>query len=337
MLVVLVVLGLATRSAMRPVLAHSLGIDRADLLETAPGLYELSLQVSPLQTQFTAPPLLPEHCTVIGDPRGRRGRDTISLTFRCAGRLTAADTLTLPWPSEGVMVTTRWLQGDRVTRLVMRRGDAVTIELDRFRAASGSVPHAARRYLVLGMEHILSGADHLAFVFGLILLVRTTGALIKAITAFTVAHSLTLGLATLGLVDVPPAPVEAGIALSIAFLAAEVVHGQRGRLSASHRYPWMVAFAFGLLHGLGFAGALSEAGLPSSEIPLALLFFNVGVEIGQLGFVAVILALRGMMRRLFERRGQPAPTWTAALPAYAIGTMAMFWLIERSGALLGWG
>ena len=154
----------------------------------------------------------------------------------------------------------------------------------------------AATYLKLGVEHIMLGIDHLLFVLALILIAPNTRQLVLAITAFTVAHSITLAAATLGFVNVPPPPIEAAIALSIAFVAAEIVRAREGEAGIAARAPWVVAFAFGLLHGFGFAGALSEIGLPADHIPLALLFFNVGVEIGQLLFVAIVLALAALFR-----------------------------------------
>lgn len=180
-------------------------------------------------------------------------------------------------------------------------------------------------YFVLGIEHILLGLDHLLFVLGLTLIVRRTALLVKTITAFTIAHSLTLAAATLGFVAVPQAPVEAVIALSILFLASELARQGRGEPGLTARHPWTVAFAFGLLHGLGFAGALAEVGLPSAEIPLALLTFNLGVEAGQLAFVAAVVACLWAWRRV-----SVAPSrWRAGASAYAIGSLAAFWLIER--------
>ena len=146
-------------------------------------------------------------------------------------------------------------------------------------------------YLKLGVEHILFGVDHLLFVLALLIITDGTMRLIKTVTAFTVAHSITLTAATLGFVHVPQPPVEATIALSIVFVAAEIVHQRGGREGITARAPWVVAFTFGLLHGFGFAGALSEIGLPQGDIPLALLFFNVGVEVGQLLFIAAVLGV----------------------------------------------
>jgi hydrogenase/urease accessory protein HupE len=181
-------------------------------------------------------------------------------------------------------------------------------------------------YLKLGVEHILLGVDHLLFVLALILIAPNLRELIKAITAFTAAHSITLAAATLGFVHVPPKPVEATIALSIAFVALEIVRAREGSPGIAARAPWVVAFAFGLLHGFGFAGALGEIGLPAGHIPMALLFFNGGVEIGQLLFVAVVLSLAALVR--LGRR--PLPQWSALIPPYLIGSLAMFWVIQRA-------
>jgi hydrogenase/urease accessory protein HupE len=180
-------------------------------------------------------------------------------------------------------------------------------------------------YLQLGVEHILTGIDHLLFVLALLIITGPTWQLVKTITAFTAAHSITLALATLGFVHVPSRPVEAVIALSIVFVAAEVVHLRQGRVGLAARMPWIVAFTFGLLHGFGFAGALSEVGLPQGHIPVALLFFNVGVEIGQLLFVGAVLTVVAGIKRARVSY----PRWAELIPPYAIGTVAMFWVIQR--------
>jgi len=186
-----------------------------------------------------------------------------------------------------------------------------------------------KTYLVLGIDHILSGIDHLLFVLALILLVKGLRSLIATITAFTIAHSLTLVAATLGFVHVPVAPTEAVIALSIVFVAAEIINSHRGRQGMAGRYPWRIAFVFGLLHGLGFAGALAEIGLPQSSIPLALLFFNLGIEIGQLLFVAVVLATVYLFQQIASRIDFPDWRWTWVVPPYVIGSLAVYWVIER--------
>ncbi len=183
-------------------------------------------------------------------------------------------------------------------------------------------------YVALGVEHILTGVDHLLFVLALLIVARGRWQLLATVTAFTVAHSITLALATLGFVDVPQRLVEAVIALSIAFVAVEIVRSRQGRAGLTARAPWVVAFAFGLLHGFGFAGALSEVGLPEGQIPLALLFFNVGVELGQLAFIAAVLAFAASARSLAAR----LPRWADLVPPYAVGTLAMFWMFERVAA-----
>lgn len=186
----------------------------------------------------------------------------------------------------------------------------------------------AATYLTLGIEHILTGIDHLLFVLALLLLTTGTWQLVKTVTAFTVAHSITLGVATLGVVHVPSRPVEAVIALSIVFVAAEIVQARRGRAGLAVQMPWIVAFIFGLLHGFGFAGALSEVGLPEGHIPVALLFFNLGVEVGQLLFIAAVLTLVTGARRI----PMAWPRWAGLVPPYAIGSLAMFWVIQRVAA-----
>jgi hydrogenase/urease accessory protein HupE len=201
--------------------------------------------------------------------------------------------------------------------------------------ASPTRLEVAHSYLVLGIEHILLGIDHLLFVLGLLLLVGNAKRLIVTVTAFTVAHSITLAAATLGLVQVPQAPVEAAIALSVMFVAAEILRARQGRPGLTARAPWVVAFAFGLLHGLGFAGALREVGLPQTDIPVALLFFNVGVELGQLGFIALVVAVLASAARFASPHGserglvRAEPLLRAPL-AYLIGCTAAYWTIDRT-------
>jgi hydrogenase/urease accessory protein HupE len=185
-------------------------------------------------------------------------------------------------------------------------------------------------YIAIGFEHILLGVDHLMFVAGLIWLLRSRWTLVKTITAFTVAHSITLAAATLGWVGVPERGVNAAIALSIVFIGVEIVKQQRGEAGLTVRYPWLVAFAFGLLHGFGFSTALTKLGLPQDSIVMALLSFNVGVEIGQIAFVCLVLAVQWAHRAMqvrFHPRLDP-------VPAYAIGTIAMFWFLGRMNLIL---
>ncbi len=183
----------------------------------------------------------------------------------------------------------------------------------------------ARTYFLFGVEHILSGIDHLLFVLALLLLVKGVRRVIVTVTAFTLAHSLTLAGATLGFVHMPGPPIEAVIALSIVFVASEIIHSRKRKPGLTEQYPWVVAFTFGLMHGFGFAGALTEVGLPDNAIPLALLFFNLGVEVGQLSFIAGVLAIAISWRWLRA----PWPDWAWRMPAYGIGSAASFWLIER--------
>lgn len=185
-------------------------------------------------------------------------------------------------------------------------------------------------YLRLGVEHILTGTDHLLFVLCLLMLVRSVGKLLATVTAFTLAHSITLGAATLGFINVPSPPVEATIALSIVFLASELLRDEAGRSDVTRYYPWLVAFSFGLLHGLGFAGALAEIGLPHGEIPLALFAFNVGVEIGQLTFIGATLTIIRVARMFVPY----VPASMQRVAGYAIGSIASFWVFERLAAAM---
>jgi len=221
---------------------------------------------------------------------------------------------------------------DVLARLIRSDG---TVQLDRISAsepqfkikAAPDALEVARTYTAFGIEHILTGFDHLCFVLSLVLIVGFNRRLFWTVTAFTLAHSITLALATLGVIHIPRPPVEATIALSIVFVANEIVQQQRGRLGLAARWPWLIAFCFGLLHGLGFAGALAEVGLPANSIPLALLFFNIGVEIGQLFFVAAVFAAT---RLLFSIAASRMELRRAAIaPAYLIGGLSSYWVIDR--------
>ena len=198
-------------------------------------------------------------------------------------------------------------------------------------AAVPSRFQVAATYLQLGIEHILLGLDHLLFVLGLLLIVHDRWMLLKTITAFTVAHSLTLAVATLGYASAPLLPLNAAIALSILFLGPEIVRAGRGDTSLTLRHPWVVAFAFGLLHGFGFASGLTNIGLPRAEIPVALLLFNLGVEAGQMLFVLLIVLLERAFRTLEMRW----PRWVEAVPAYTVGTLGACWTLQRTVLLFG--
>ena len=268
-------------------------------------------------------PAFPNSCTVTLDTTGSRVGDAWIErgTVQCAA------------PLEGGAVTIDGLEAtgtDVLARVVRADGSEQVARLSPAKrafevAAAPGVGNVALAYLQLGVEHILLGIDHLLFVLALMILVRGGRRLFATVTAFTVAHSLTLAAATLGFVHVPQMPVEAAIALSIVFVAAEIVHSRQGRPGLTERQPWIVAFTFGLLHGLGFAGALADVGLPARAIPVALLFFNLGVEIGQLGFIAVILAAWSLAQGLHRDSAR----WAARAAPYVIGTVAAYWTIER--------
>ena len=271
-------------------------------------------------------PSLPKDAEIVVPPRAERldGAEIKRWTIR------------VPHGLDGWEVTVHGLSAtmvDVLARIALADGRVVSRLLrpdaPAFVFTAESAGPAAAGYFMLGVEHILFGIDHLLFVFALVLIVRGAGSLVKTITAFTIAHSITLALATLGVVNVPSAPIEATIALSIVFVAAEIVRSRRGQSGLTERAPWLVAGIFGLLHGFAFAGALSEVGLPANDIPLALLLFNVGVEAGQLAFIAVVLAATAAIRRVKFA----LPRWAPLVPPYAIGSMAMFWVIERATAI----
>lgn len=218
-----------------------------------------------------------------------------------------------------VLISISFANGQDIQEILRPRSPALVVHL----TGTGKVPMPA--YVVLGVEHILTGFDHLSFVLGLLLLVRSRITLIKTITAFTVAHSLTLAAAALGFVHVNPSVIEALVAFSILFVALELTRAHRGHYGLTARIPWLIAFIFGLLHGFAFAGSLAQIGLPEHNIPLSLLLFNAGVELGQLLFVGAVLLLIA----LFERLPRRLPSWTTWIPPYAIGGLASFWVIQR--------
>ena len=224
-----------------------------------------------------------------------------------------------------VLVRVEMLDGRRWTTIA--RPSQPWVEI----AASQTWAEVAATYIVQGIRHILFGADHMLFVLGLLLIVRNRWMLLKTVTAFTVAHSITLAVATLGYAEVPVLPLNAAIALSILFLGPEIVRSWRGETSVALRHPWAVAFAFGLLHGFGFASALTSAGLPRHELPLALVTFNVGVELGQIGFIALMLALD----RSFQSLEIHWPRWAQVLPGYTVGSLGAFWTVQRVTLLFG--
>ncbi len=266
---------------------------------------------------------LPESCRDRIPPSSyfSGGAFTERRSVTCSGGLTGR-TITIDGLSStmtDVLVRIERSDGTTLVKRLTPAGPSFVVE------ASPSALQVAGTYLSLGLEHILLGIDHLLFVLALLILVEGRRRLVGTITAFTLAHSLTLAAATLGFVHVPQTPVEGIIALSIVFVAGEIVHAKQGRPGLTQRAPWIVAFIFGLLHGFGFAGALTEIGLPAQAIPLALLFFNVGVEVGQLLFIAAVTALVLVARRTSLRQ----PVWAWKIPAYGIGAVASYWMIER--------
>lgn len=309
--------------------AHWTEIEQVTLVELADNHYAIRYAAPPPgMSEFDAP-LLPPDCHWLDDEDNLLEETATSLVFaKAEGRpLTAEDRIVLPWQRNGVLVVAKWRDGSTARQFFMSGAEGIVVEMAMLRAGSGSVGATARRYTLLGLEHILGGIDHLLFVAGLLLLVRGTRRLLLTITAFTLAHSLTLALSVLGWVSLPQPPVEAVIALSILLLAVENVHLRRGSAGLAARRPWAVSFLFGLVHGLGFAGALGQLGLPPAEVPSALLFFNVGVEVGQLLFVAVWLCLAWLVRRISkERPSSPL----ALVPHYLLGTVSAFWFLERT-------
>lgn len=308
--------------------AHEIRPARLQIVETGESSYEVTFKCparGPAVLRLA--PVFPEDCEPVSSRRRSTGDSAVERTLlRCAR------------PLSGRVVSIEGLEStliDALATVELRNGDSQSILL-RSDAPSFEVARVptrvqvARGYFVLGVEHILLGVDHLLFVLGLLLILSGWRQLVSAITAFTVSHSITLALASLGLVHVPQGPVEAVIALSIVFLATEYAHQLGGTVGWTALHPWSVSFVVGLLHGLGFAGALAEVGLPQADIPVALLTFNLGVEAGQLLFVTAVLAVFARTRRFVERAPRGA-TWAAA---YGMGAVAAYWFVERTTGLL---
>ncbi len=322
----LLALGCAT------VTAHELQPGFLELRETDAGRYEVLWKLPSLGTSDARMPLLPvfpQRCRQLGDARSERAGTAWVFVARieCAGGL-AGQTVAIEGLeafSTDVLVRVQHADGNVETHVLKPVQPTVTL-----RAAGSPAERGALAYLYLGVEHILLGIDHLLFVLGLMLIVADRWMLVKTVTAFTLAHSITLAVATFGIASVPALPLNAAIALSILFLGPEIVRRWRGQTSFTIRHPWVVAFAFGLLHGFGFASGLAQLGLPRAEIPLALLLFNVGVELGQLAFVLLILLLARAFRQLEFRW----PLVIERLPGYFVGTMGAFWTIQRVALLL---
>lgn len=301
-----------------------------EITETEPGWYAVTWKV-PLQNgrPLSMSPRLPDNLEQIGPTSARvmQGSNVEQSTWRATSGTLIGGTIEIEGLSR--------LPIDVILQIDMADGSE---HAGILRPASSSyvVPERASKWAVageywkIGTIHILEGYDHLLFVLALLLIIPNLWMLTKTITAFTIAHSISLALATLGVVNMPGAPTEAVISLSILFLAVEIVHGREGRITLTEKVPWVVALTFGLVHGLGFAGALAEVGLPQQDIPLALLMFNVGVETGQLLFVAAVMLVITAIRRIPLR--WPAQSWRLA--PYVIGSVAAFWTVERIHSFL---
>jgi len=320
--VAVLLLALCALSAAR---AHEIRPAYLDLKETGPGRYDVLWR-----TPVLAGMRLPLVLQLPGGARNIREPQVDDLTDSRverrwidagAGGLEGKriDFLGLNLTITDVLVRIERLDGVHSTELVHPSRPYIEIPAPRGAVATAIV------FLTQGIEHILFGADHLLFVLGLLLIVKSPWMLVKTITAFTVAHSITLAAATLGFASIPAPPLNAAIALSILYLGPEIVRSWRGETSFTIRHPWVVAFAFGLLHGFGFASGLTAIGLPRGDIPLALLSFNAGVEIGQLAFVALILALVRAFK-VIDMRWPRAVQWA---PAYVVGSLGAFWTIQR--------
>jgi hypothetical protein len=313
--------------------AHEVRPAYLELRQTGPDTYNVLWKVPALgdEMRLGVDVILPEGSTNLSEPRGvfvNRAfieRWTVKRVGGLTGGTIHIDGLT----ATAIDVLVRLERLDGSTQLARLTPSSPSFVVE----ATPSKTQVLRSYLSLGVEHILGGIDHLLFVLALLIITRGTWSLIKTVTAFTVAHSITLSLAALGSVRVPPAPVEAVIALSIVFVAAEIVRSRQGRPGLTDRAPWVVAFTFGLLHGFGFAGALSEIGLPQLDIPLALFSFNVGVEIGQLLFIAAVFAIAAVARQIMRHVALPQPVWAWRVAPYVIGSVSAFWLIQRVAAL----
>ena len=293
--------------------------DRFDVTWKVPanGEYRLSLYVR-----------LPKECTGAPDQGSFAGGAFIERwQAKCPGGLVGRTISIEGLSATRTDVLARVERLDGTTQTVRLTPESTSFEVT---ASPGRI-EVAKTYFVIGVEHILLGVDHLLFVLGLMLIVANRWMLVKTITAFTVAHSITLAIATLGYASAPVLPLNAAIALSILFLGPEIVRAWRGQTSFTIRHPWVVAFVFGLLHGFGFASGLSEIGLPQKDVPMALLFFNVGVEVGQLAFVLLVVMLERAFRVLEIRW----PRWVHLLPGYAVGSLGAFWTLQRTLMMLG--
>jgi len=314
-----------------PSIAHEARPLFVEISESGGGTYTVHWRVPPVVSERNTPTIdLPicDRASPVREISGSRGI-VGTRTYHCPDGLNNVSlAITYPEFNPAISTLVRLVRVDGASVSLLASPENTDISLISVNAGG----NLARDYTYLGIKHILLGYDHLLFIGCLLLLAGTARRIFLAVTGFTVAHSITLAAMVLGLVNVPTAAVEAAIALSIVFLAVEIARGRRNTLA--WRYPVSVAASFGLLHGLGFASVLMDAGLPPNEVPAALLFFNVGVELGQLAFILTLLCVLVVVRQLgLPRRpgegiaGLPAPFATGA--AYLAGTLAAFWFIER--------
>lgn len=313
------------------VCAHGLEPALLALRETRPGVFAVAWKSSKIRLPGAdVVPRLPARCKAVGSG------EEIDLGDRAEARWTVDCG---PEGLTGESVGVDGLEVSRITALLLleRADGSSTQAVLNARMPALVVPAAPSRwtllrdYVALGVEHILSGPDHLLFVLGLLLLVPTTRLLVETITAFTVGHSITLSAAALGIARVPSRPIEVLIAASVLLLAVELAR-ENAHDTVLRRFPWLAALAFGLLHGFGFAGALAEAGLPQRDVPMALLAFNVGIELGQLSFVFLVLAGTAVLARLAPGRGAAR---TRHAVVYAMGVLSAYWVFERAALWLG--
>jgi len=310
--------------------AHEIRPALLEINERQTGVFDVTWKVPALGDRVLGlAPVFPQCMKPVGPPSNHASPGAVVqyFSFKTDGQPIAGETIFIDGLSTlqiDVMVRINLANGDRHSKILRPKSPAWVIPE---RATKSAV---AWSYLKMGAIHIFEGIDHLLFVLALVVIVPNLWMLLKTITAFTVAHSITLALATLGFVNVPSGPTEAVIALSIVFLAVEIVRNRRGQFSLAAKYPWIVAMAFGLVHGLGFAGALSEVGLPQHEIPLALLMFNMGVELGQIAFVFLVLVILAGLRFIWARIPSIEPMSGWQLVPYAIGCVAAYWTIERT-------
>lgn len=308
--------------------AHELQPALLQLRQTGPETFDVLWKIPPRDDLRDARPRWPSESRVISDPVLSSTDDAFAERYRlhCPGGLDNK-TLALEGALAGLFDVIVRLERENGTTQVMRLTPAEPTAL------VSPVPERWRQslmFLRLGVDHILMGVDHLLFVLGLMMIVRSRWMLVKTITSFTVAHSITLAVATLGWASAPIPPLNAAIALSILFLGPEMARARRGETSLAIDHPWVVAFAFGLLHGFGFASGLTELGLERAEIPMALLFFNIGVELGQLFFVGLVFLLARSFRTL-EIRWKP---WALWLPTYVVGSLGAYWTLQRTVILI---